>query len=388
MRIQRANRLNEIPPYLFVEIDKAKRKAKELGRNIIDLGVGDPDQPTPAHIVDKLYEAARDPANHHYTLEQGLPALREAIASWYQRRFNVRLNPETEILPLIGSKEGLAHLPLALINPGEKVLIPEPCYPPYCSATIFAGGYPEYLPLLEENGFLPRFDQSSLQTLTKVKLLFLNYPNNPTAATAEINFFEHAVKFARGHNIVIVHDAAYSEITYGGFRAPSILQVEGAKDLAVEFHSLSKTFNMTGWRIGWACGNRDVLSYLSQVKANIDSGIFQAIQIAAIEALNTGLEHIQGLISLYQQRRDVLCQGLNSLGWKVNRPRGTFYIWARLPRGYSDSIKFAQLLLERANVVVTPGIGFGPSGKDYIRIALTVSKERLQEAIERIKKII
>ena len=388
MRIERAERLKKLPPYLFAEIDKAKREAQRQGRDIIDLGVGDPDEPTPSHIIEKLYEAAKDPSNHHYALDFGMRPLREAIARWYQRRFSVTLDPDREILPLIGSKEGLAHLPLGLINPKDIVLIPEPCYPPYRSAAIFAGGHPEYLSLLEENDFLPQFDKISQRVLTRAKLLFLNYPNNPTAAIAPEGFFAQAVQFAQKNNILIAQDAAYSEIIFDDYKAPSILQVEGAKDLAVEFHSLSKTYNMTGWRVGWACGNRDVIAALSQVKSHIDSGIFQAVQIAAIEALYTGPEHLKNLNSLYQQRRDLLCQGLNALGWEISRPCATFYIWTRLPKGHSDSIKFAQLLLEREDLLVTPGVGFGPSGEGYIRIALTVSKERLQEAIARIKRII
>ncbi len=388
MRIEKPERLKKLPPYLFAEIDKAKRKARSLGRDIIDLGVGDPDQPTPRQIIDKLYEAAQDPANHHYSLDAGMRALREAIARWYQQRFNVQLNPDTEILPLIGSKEGLAHLPLSLVNPGDVVLIPEPCYPPYRSATIFAGGVVQHLPLLEKNNFLPRINAVNPGILNEAKLLFLNYPNNPTAAVAKDEFFTRAVELARENNILLAQDAAYSEITFDDFRASSILQVPGAKDLAVEFHSFSKTYNMTGWRIGWACGNRDIIACLAQVKSNIDSGIFQAIQIAAIEALNTDPGHLSGLKNLYQERRDVICRGLNAIGWKINKPQATFYIWARLPQGHADSIKFARLLLDKANVVVTPGVGFGPSGEGYIRLALTVSKARLQEAVARIKRVI
>ncbi|GAF75223.1 unnamed protein product, partial [marine sediment metagenome] len=258
MRIERADRLKKLPPYLFAEIDKAKREARSSGRDIIDLGVGDPDQPTPRHIIDKLYEAAKDSANHHYALDFGMSALREAIGLWYERRFNVQLDRDKEILPLIGSKEGLAHLPLALINPGDVALIPEPCYPPYRSATIFAQGVPQYLPLLEENRFLPQLDKIPRRVLAKAKLLFLNYPNNPTAATAPEEFLNNALEICRKHNIALVQDAAYSEVGFDNYRAPSILETEGAKDIAVEFHSLSKTYNMTGWRIGWVCGNRDI----------------------------------------------------------------------------------------------------------------------------------
>ncbi|NQS99816.1 MAG: LL-diaminopimelate aminotransferase [Candidatus Omnitrophica bacterium] len=388
MRIEKAQRLKKLPPYLFAEIDKAKRKAQGQGRDIIDLGVGDPDQPTPTPIIEKLYQAAKDPNNHHYALDFGMGSLREAIAKWYQQRFDVALDPDTEILPLIGSKEGLAHLPLGLINPGDVALIPEPCYPPYRSATIFAEGEPVNLPLMEDNGFLPQFDKIDSGKLAKAKLLFLNYPNNPTSATVDQGFFAQAVDFAARHNILIAQDAAYSEITFDGYQAPSILQLSGAKDLAVEFHSLSKTYNMTGWRVGWVCGNSEIIAHLSQVKANIDSGIFQAIQLAAIEALNMGPQKLHDLINLYQQRRDVFCQALNGLGWKVKQPTATFYIWTKLPKGFTDSIKFAKVLLEQADVVVTPGVGFGPSGAGYARMTLTVSKERLLEAAARIKKVI
>lgn len=388
MRIEKADRLKALPPYLFAEIDQAKRKAQSQGRDIIDLGIGDPDQPTPAHIINKLTQAAKDPANHRYALDSGMPILREAIASWYRRRFQIELDVTSEILPLIGSKEGLTHLPLALVNPGDTVLIPEPAYPAYRSAVIFAGGNFEYLSLLEENSFLPQLGKINKNVLSKTKILFLNYPNNPTSAIAPEEFLAQAVEFAHKHNIVIVQDAAYSEITFDGYKAPSILAIKGAKDVAVEFHSFSKTYNMTGWRIGWACGNSDVIGALGQVKANIDSGIFQAIQIAGIEALDTPSDQLQKMVDVYQKRRDLFCEGLTNLGWGVNKPKSTFYIWTKLPKGHTDSIKFAQVLLNEADVVATPGIGFGPSGEGYIRMALTIPDERLKEAITRIKKVI
>jgi len=388
MRVEKAERLTKLPPYLFAQIDKAKRKAKGAGRDIIDLGVGDPDQPTPAHIVDKLYEAAQDPVNQHYALDLGMQSLRRTIARWYEKRFGVTLDPDKEILPLIGSKEGLAHLPLALVNPGDAVLIPEPSYPPYRSATLFAQGSPHYLPLLQENAFLPQLDKIDSEVCARAKLLFLNYPNNPTSAIADEAFFAQAVEFARRNKILIAQDAAYSEISFDNYQPPGLLQIEGARDVAVEFYSLSKTYNMTGWRIGWVCGNQNIIAALSQVKSNIDSGIFQAIQVAAICALNSDSQHLQSLNKLYQQRRDVLCQGLTALGWEVNIPKATFYVWVKVPRGHSSSIKFAQLLLKKADVVVTPGVGFGPSGEGYIRIALTVSCERLQEAVARIKRVL
>ncbi|MFC1698484.1 LL-diaminopimelate aminotransferase [Candidatus Omnitrophota bacterium] len=386
--IEKADRLKKLPPYLFAEIDKAKRLARAAGQDIIDLGVGDPDQPTPEHVIAKLHQAALDPSNHHYALDFGMSSLRTAIAKWYQQRFNIALDPDKEILPLIGSKEGLAHLPLGLVNPDQVVLIPEPCYPPYRSAALFAGAQPVNLPLLADNDFLPKIESIDSSILSRAKLLFLNYPNNPTAACATPKFFSQVVAFARQHQIAIAQDAAYSEITFDGYSAPSILQVEGARELAVEFYSLSKTYNMTGWRIGWACGNGEIIAHLGQVKSNIDSGIFQAVQLAGIAALNSPSEQIRSLLELYQERRDLLCQGLSEIGWQVKKPKATFYIWTKLPKGQTDSIKFAQLLLDQVGVVATPGVGFGPSGEGYIRMALTVAKPRLQEAVARIKKVI
>lgn len=380
-----SRRLQKLPPYLFAEIDKAKRKARSQGRDLIDLGVGDPDLPTPARVVEKLSEAARDVKNQKYALGQGMPDLRRAITDWYKNRFNVTLNPETEVLPLIGSKEGIAHLPLAFINPGDYVLVPDPCYPPYRGSTILADGIPYSMPLLAENSFLPDFKEIPLKIRKQAKLMFLNYPNNPTAGVANKEFYLKVIDFAFKYNTIIAHDAAYSELSYDGYRPMSFLELDGAKDSGVEFHSLSKTCNMTGWRIGWVCGNKDVISAIAKVKSNIDSGIFSAIQIAGIEALNGPQRHIQKMRALYQERRDILCAGLESIGWKAAVPRATFYAWVPLPNG-SDSRSFAKLLLKRCDIVTTPGIGFGTYGEGYIRFALTVSKERIREAIERIKK--
>jgi LL-diaminopimelate aminotransferase len=385
MDFEFSKRLRNLPPYLFVEIDKAKRKARSQGRDLIDLGVGDPDLPTPERVVEKLSEAARDVKNQKYALDQGMPALRRAIADWYKNRFNVTLNHETEVLPLIGSKEGIAHLPLAFVNPGDYVLVPDPCYPPYRGSTILADGIPYSMPLLAENSFLPDFKEIPLKIRKQAKLMFLNYPNNPTAGVANKEFYLKVIDFAFKHNTIIAHDAAYSELSYDGYRPMSFLELDGAKDSGVEFHSLSKTCNMTGWRIGWVCGNKDVISAIAKVKSNIDSGIFSAIQIAGIEALNGPQEHIQKMRALYQERRDILCAGLESIGWKASAPRATFYAWVPLPNG-SDSRSFAKLLLKRCDIVATPGIGFGTYGEGYIRFALTVSKERIREAIERIKK--
>lgn len=385
IRIIESDRLKKLPPYLFAEIDRLKKEALEAGRDIIDLGVGDPDQPTPHHIIEKLYEAAKDPANHRYALDLGLAPLRGAIAAWYERRFKVSLDPDREVLPLIGSKEGIVHIPLAFVNPGDVVLIPDPCYPPYRSGTIFAGGRPHSIPLLEENGYLPDFGRVKARVARRAKLMFLNYPNNPTAAVATLEFFRKAYAFADKYDIIVCHDAAYTEIAFDGFRPPSFLQAEGAKEVGVEFHSLSKTYNMTGWRLGFVCGNSKVIEGLRGIKSNIDSGIFQAIQLAGVAAFEGAQDHLAELVKLYQDRRDTLLDGLTSLGWKVSKPKATFYVWARVPSGYS-STELARGLLEKVDVVVTPGVGFGQTGEGYIRMALTVGKERLKEAVSRIEK--
>ena len=385
MKIEFSKRLKNLPPYLFVEIDKAKREARKQGRDLIDLGIGDPDLPTPGNIIEKLYQASKDPRNHKYALDQGMPVLRQAIADWYKRRFNVDLNPETQILPLIGSKEGIAHMPLAFVNRGEYVLSPNPSYPPYRGSAILSDGKVQDMPLLEKNNFLPDFKKIPPPARKKAKLMFLNYPNNPTGAIADAGFYRKAIDFASKYNIIIAHDAAYSEMSYDGYKPMSFLEVEGAKDTGVEFHSLSKTYNMTGWRIGWVCGNARVVSGIAKVKSNIDSGIFSAIQIAGLEALSGPQEHIQKMRAIYQERRDVLCAGLKSIGWNFLKPEAAFYVWVSVPKGY-DSRGFAALLLEKCDIVVTPGVGFGKCGEGYIRFALTVSKERVQEAMERIQK--
>lgn len=383
INIDLSDRLKQLPPYLFVQIDKAKKGAIKQGRDVIDLGVGDPDTPTPDFIIKALCEAAKDPDNHHYALDAGLLEFRETIANWYLERFNVSLNPDEEIYPLLGTKEGIAHLPLGLINPQDKVLIPEPSYPPYRAGSIFAGGEVLIMPLKEENNFLP-----DITKISSAKLMFINYPNNPTTQTADREFFTKLVNMALEEKIFIASDLAYSEIYFENKKPMSILEIDGAKNIAIEFHSLSKTFNMTGWRIGWACGNSKILKALSFVKSNIDSGIFQAIQIAGIEALKNGDNFPEKMRLLYQERRDIFVDGLNSLGWKVKKPSATFYVWAKLPKGYNSSIEFAKFLLDRADIVTTPGIGFGRAGEGYIRFALTVDKSRLKQAVQRIKAIL
>ena len=388
MKIDISKRLKDLPPYLFAEIDKVKKDAIAQGRDIINLGIGDPDTPTPQHIVESLCQAAKDSKNHHYALDQGLDSLRIAISKWCARRFDIDLNPDTQVLPLIGSKEGIAHIPIAFLNPGDVVLYTEPNYPPYKTASILSLGKPYALPLKEENDFFPRFDNIPRAVLKKAKLLFMNYPNNPTAAIATKSFLRKVVDFARKNNIIICADAAYSEIAFDDHKPLSIFEIPGAMDVAVEFHSLSKTYNMAGWRIGWACGNAQIVAALGKVKTNIDSGIFNAIQLAGVTALTGPQYCIKEANEVYRQRRDALVGGLNKLGWKVPSPRATFYVWTKLPAGHKDSRAFAKLLLDKADIVVTPGVGFGASGEGYIRMALTVSKERIKEAVDRIKKVL
>lgn len=384
--IEPPERLKKLPPYLFVEVDRLKRELRAKGKDVIDLGVGDPDLPSPDFVVEALSEGARDPKNHRYALDSGLPELRETFARWFGERFHVKLDPVEEVLPLIGSKEGIAHLPLALLNPGDVALVPDPCYPVYKSATHLAGGVPYLLPLLDSNDFLPDYAAIEAEALEKAKLLFLNYPNNPTAACANLDFFQNSVAWALENGVFIAGDAAYSEITYEGYVAPSILEVEGAKEVAVEFHSLSKTYNMTGWRIGFAVGNREIIRLLAKVKSNIDSGIFQAVQFAGKRAIEGGKDFLEKTLQVYKKRRDLFVQGLNRLGWKVPLPQGTFYVWIPVPPGYT-SAELALRLLNEACLVVTPGNGFGPNGEGYLRISLTNPEDRLAEALKRIEKI-
>ncbi len=388
MEFRFSNRLNKLPPYLFLEIDAARRKAIKEGRAIIDLGVGDPDEGSPKEVVETLCKAVQDSRNLHYPLDQGIPALRNRIAAWYKDRFGVTLEPAKEVLVLIGSKEGIAHTPLAFINPGDTSLVPDPCYPPYKGGTILAGGNIYPMPLLEENNFLPDLNKIKNNVLKGSKILYISYPNNPTSAVCEKGFFEDVVIFAKRHDLIVVHDAAYSEIAFDGYRPPSFLKVDGAKDVGVEFHSVSKTCNMTGWRLGFVCGNERVVSGIAKVKSNIDSGVFTVIQLAGISALDIAERHSQGMNQVYQGRRDVLVDGLNAMGWTTRKPRATFYVWTRIPRGYKSSVEFAAMVLKKAGIVITPGIGFGESGEGYVRMALTISTERIEEAVDRLRKIL
>ena len=386
MRIEMARRIDQIPPYLFAEIDKRKEEMRKKGIDLIDLGIGDPDLPTPKPIIERLKKAAENPKNHRYPSYEGMIEFRTAVAQWYKRRFGIQLDPETEVLSLIGSKEGIAHIPLAFVDPGDIVLVPSPGYPVYRVSTLFAGGTPYFLPLRKENGFLLNVSQIPESVAKKAKLLFINYPNNPTSAVAERSFFEEVVAFARRYQVIVSHDAAYSEVAFDGYHPLSFLQVEGAREVGVEFHSLSKTFNMTGWRIGFAVGHPEILAGLGRVKTNIDSGLFQAIQEAGTEALNHFDTPLPEIINIYERRRDVMVKGLRELGLEVDRPKATFYLWIQVPKGYT-SAQFATLLLEQAGIVATPGNGFGENGEGFIRMALTVDEKRLNEAIERLRGI-
>jgi len=383
---EKAERLKRLPPYLFKEIDRKKAEVKGRGVDIIDLGVGDPDLPTPQHIIEALKRGAEDPANHRYPSYSGMDDFNGTAAAWYKTRFGVDLDPASEVVTLIGSKEGIAHFPLAFVNPGDVVLVPSPAYPVYNISTIFAGGEPFVMPLLEKNGFLPDLSAIPDDVLKRSRILFINYPNNPTAAVAELDFFREMVALANKHQILICHDAAYTEMGFDGYRPHSFLEVEGAKEVGIEFHSLSKTYNMTGWRIGFAVGNRKAIEGLGAIKSNIDSGAFQAVQIAGMEALQGDQACVAEMIRIYQERRDIMARGLQSVGFELQVPKATFYMWGKVPAGYT-SAQLATRLLEEAGVVVTPGNGFGAPGEGYFRIALTQKKERIEEAIERLRKM-
>ena len=381
--MQVAKRLDRLPRYLFVEINRKIAEKRAEGVDVINFAIGDPDLPTPSHIIEYMCEAAHDPVNHRYPETAGLPQLREAIAGWYQRRFSVVLDPNREVLPLIGSKEGIGHIAFVFIEPGDIALVPDPGYPVYSMGTLLAGGEPYFMPLRAENDFLPDFETIPKDIARRAKLMWLSYPNNPTGATAELDFFEKAVYFARKHNLAICHDAAYTEVAFDGYKPPSFMQASGAKEVGVEFHSLSKTYHMTGWRIGMVVGNAEMISALFRVKSNLDSGIPQAIQHAAIKALNSSQEHILEHNAILQRRRDKLIQVINQIGLRARVPKATFYIWANVPQGYT-SIDFADKLLNEAEVAVTPGIGYGKEGEGYVRFSLTLPDDRLEQGIERL----
>jgi len=381
MRISR--RIENLPPYLFAEISQKIAEKRAKGEEVIDFGAGDPDIPTPAHIIDKLCQAAKDPTNHRYPETAGLPELRQAIAKWYEKRFDVDLDADKEVLPLIGSKEGIAHIAFCFIDYRDVALVPDPAYPVYAISTTLASGSPYYLPLTEENDFLPDFDAVPAYILKKAKLLWLNYPNNPTSAVADLDFFNRAVAFAKRHDLAVCHDGPYSEVAFDGYQPVSFMQADGAKEVGVEFHSLSKTYNMTGWRIGMVVGNAAMIDALKKLKSNIDSGVPQAIQYAAIEALSGSQDCIPEHNALYQRRRDLVIEVLNNMGLKAQTPKATLYIWARVPKGYS-SVDFAADLLERVGVLVTPGTGYGKHGEGYIRLSLTIPDARLVRGLSQL----
>lgn len=386
-RVKVADRIRNLPPYLFAQLDLLKQKALDRGMDLINLGVGDPDIPTPRPVIERLQAAALDPKHHQYPSYEGMLSFRKAVSDWYARRFNVTLDPKKEVLTLIGSKEGIAHVPLAFVNPRDVSLVPDPGYPVYHAATLFAGGRPHMMPLEEDNDFLPRLDRIPKRTLDKARILFLNYPNNPTSATAPRAFFEEAIRFARKHGLIICHDAAYSEIYFDGKRPASFLELPGAKNVGIEFHSLSKTYNMTGWRIGFAVGRSDLIAALGKVKSNIDSGVFQAVQEAGIAALGLEDRVTNDIRKIYQERRDTVVGGLMKLGLSMRIPQATFYVWIRVPKRTS-SAGFSARLLDQAGIVTTPGNGFGKAGSGYVRMALTVDRPRLEEAVGRMEKFL
>lgn len=380
-----SNRIKNLPPYLFSEIDKMIAKARQKGVDVINFGIGDPDQPTPEAIVQTMQEVIKDPAVHRYPSYKGMYEFRKAAADWYKKHYKVSIDPENEVVALIGSKEGIAHLPFCILNSGDQALVPDPGYPVYNNGVLLAGGQPITFPLLEENNFLPDLDGFNPETARKAKLMYLNYPNNPTGAVADKEFFEKAAAFARKHDIIIAHDAAYSEIGLDDYQPHSFLEVKGAKDIGIEFNSLSKSFNMTGWRIGWAVGNKKLIEALGRFKTNIDSGIFSAIQYSGIKALDMGRAPVRRMNKIYTKRRDLLVNGLKNLGWTVSKNRGSFYIWLPVLEKKHSSQKFSKKLFEQTGVFFTPGSGYGKNGEGYLRIALTVNKKRIKEAIQRLK---
>ena len=381
--MQMSQRMNNLAPYLFVEINKKIAEKKALGEEIINFSIGDPDLPTPENVINKICQKASDPSNHRYPETFGLPELRQAIADWYKKRFNVILNPDTEVLPLHGSKEGIAHIALCYINPGDIALVPDPSYPVYTGGTILAGGEVHYLPLLPDNNFLPDFTAIPDAVIKKAKILWINYPNNPTGAVAEMAFFNKVVEFAKRNNILVCHDGPYSEVSFDDYKPVSFLQAEGAKDIGVEFHSLSKSYNMTGWRVGMVVGNSEAVQALNTVKSNLDSGIPQAIQFAAIEALNNSQEAIVKHNAVYQRRRDLLIEVLNDIGVEAKPPKAGLYIWAKVPEGYT-SVEFTNDLLDNLGIVVTPGTGYGAYGEGYVRLSLTIPDANLVKGLSRL----
>lgn len=380
-----SKRLKSIPPYVFAEIDKKRQEVAARGVDVINLGIGDPDQPTPKFIVEAMQKALDNPANHKYPPFGGMPEYKQAAVEWCKNRFGIDINPATEITSLIGSKEGIHNIIMAYVDEGDVVLMPDPSYPVYRSSTILAGGVPHFMPLTPANKFIPDLDAIPEETAKRAKLMFLNYPGNPTAGICDLKFFEKAVAYCKKYDILLVHDLAYSEMTFDGFVAPSVLQVPGAKEIAIELHSLSKTYNMTGWRIGFAIGNATAIKALAQLKSNIDTDIFRAIQLAAVAAFKGPRDHIEHCNKLYQERRDVAVENFRKLGWPIEPIKATFYMWLPVPKGMT-SAEFCTLMLEEAGIVVPPGTAYGPNGEGFFRMSLCTDKKRLQEAFDRMEK--
>ncbi|MBQ9992379.1 MAG: LL-diaminopimelate aminotransferase [Firmicutes bacterium] len=381
-----AKRIQNIPPYLFARIEQKIEEARERGVDIISLGIGDPDLPTPEFVIKEMAEQIKNPVHHQYPSSVGTLDFRKAVAAYYKRRFGADIDPKTEVCTLIGSKEGIANINYCYVDPGDINLVPDPGYPVYGIGTMLAGGESYLMPLLEENGFMPDLDAIPEEIARKAKIMFLNYPNNPTGAIGSIEFFKKAIDFAKKYDILICHDAAYAEMTYDGYIAPSIMEVEGAKDVAIEFNSLSKPFNMTGWRIGFAVGNPKAIATLARYKSNVDSGAFQAIQYAGIAGLNDMEPTIEYLKTVYSARRNIMLDGMSAMGWELEKPKATFYVWAKVPKGFTSE-SFAEDVLEKCGVIITPGNGYGTYGEGYFRATLTVPEDRMAEAMERMKKV-
>ncbi len=378
-----SRRVKNLPPYLFVEINQRIAEKRARGEEVISFAIGDPDIPTPSHIIDRLLKAAHDPANHRYPETVGLPELRRAIAGWYQRRFGVSLDADSEVLPLIGAKEGIAHIAFCFIDPGDIALVPDPGYPVYSISTILAGGEPSFMPLTAQNSFLPDLESIPDDVWKRAKLLWLNYPNNPTGAVAELDFFNRVVELARRHDVAVCHDGPYTEVAFDGYQSVSFMQSDGAKEAGVEFHSFSKTYNMTGWRIGMVVGNPVMVDALRRIKSNMDSGIPQAIQHAAIEALTGPQDCIEKHNAVYQRRRDLVIEMLNNIGLEARTPKAGLYVWAKIPKGYT-SVGFVTELLDKVGVAVTPGVGYGKSGEGYVRMSLTIPDAALVKGLSRL----
>jgi alanine-synthesizing transaminase len=382
-------RIKRLPPYVFNTLTQLKTEARARGEDIIDFGMGNPDQPTPQHIVNKLIETVQRPDTHRYSMSKGIPRLRRAMASWYQRNYDVQLNSETQILTTIGSKEGLAHLALAISGPGDTVLVPDPAYPIHTYGFIIAGANVKQIPLVNETQFLASVEDTINQSLPKPKALVINFPANPSTHCVDYSFFENVVDLAKKHGIWVIHDLAYADIVFDGYKAPSILQVPGATDIAIETYSMSKSYNMPGWRVGFACGNEELVSALARIKSYLDYGTFTPIQVAAITALEGSDDCVKEIRDLYEQRRNFLCDGLNELGWEVTRPKATMFLWAPIPAQYlhMGSLEFSKYLLNEARVAVSPGIGFGQQGDGYVRFGLIENKDRMRQALRNLKAV-